>query len=111
MDAGGRATQGAVAEGSKTPMSQQATQTMPWSAGPSGHTFCPKGKEYGHNFDKNAGWGKAFIDRVHTRYEQGILSSELKPTQMAAVMCKSQVESQLLHPKLTPEFCIRDPGR
>jgi SAM-dependent methyltransferase len=68
-------------------------------------------RPFGHNFDNNADWDKDFIDRVHARDEQGILSGELKPTQMTAVMCKAQVECRLSHPKLTPEFCIRDPGR
>lgn len=51
--------------------------------------------------------GQGFIDRVHARDEEGILSGELKPTQMLAVLRTCDVETQLLHPKLTPEFCVR----
>ncbi|MES2624716.1 MAG: class I SAM-dependent methyltransferase [Pseudomonadota bacterium] len=63
----------------------------------------------GHNFDVNGEWDKDFVDRVHARDEEGMLSGELKPTQMLAVLRTVDIETQLLHPKLTPEFCMRNP--
>jgi SAM-dependent methyltransferase len=61
----------------------------------------------GHNFDATREWDKNFIDRVHARDEEGMLSGELKPTQMLAVLRVCDIETQLSHPKLTPEFCVR----
>ena len=66
-------------------------------------------RPFGHNFNAAAEWDRDFIDRVHQRDEEGILSGELKPTQMMAVMQNEPVESKLVHPRLTPEFCIRWP--
>ncbi len=63
----------------------------------------------GHNFDADAEWDKNFIDRVQARDEAGMLSGELKPTQMLAVLRICDVKTQLLHPTLTPEFCVRKP--
>jgi SAM-dependent methyltransferase len=64
-------------------------------------------RPFGHNFDASGEWDKDFIDRVHARDEEGMLNGELKPTQMLAVLRVCDVETQLLHPKLTPEFCVR----
>lgn len=66
-------------------------------------------RPFGHNFDADAEWDRDFIDRVHARDEAGILSGELKPTQMLAVLRKEPVETLLVDPKLTPEFCVRMP--
>jgi SAM-dependent methyltransferase len=63
---------------------------------------------FGHNFNADAEWDKSFIDRVHARDEEGMLSGELKPTQMLAVLRICDIETQLLHPTLTPEFCVRE---
>jgi len=64
-------------------------------------------RPFGHNFDANAAWDRDFIDRVHARDDAGMLSGELKPTQMMAVMQNEPVATKLVHPKLTPRFCIR----
>ncbi len=66
-------------------------------------------RPFGHNFNADGEWDRNFIDRVHARDEEGMLSGELKPTQMLAVLRVSDVETQLLHPTLTPEFCVRHP--
>jgi hypothetical protein len=66
-------------------------------------------RPFGHNFDANRGWDRDFIDRVHARDEQGIISGELKPTQMLAVLRNVPTTQQLVDPKLTPEFCVRSP--
>jgi ubiquinone/menaquinone biosynthesis C-methylase UbiE len=62
---------------------------------------------FGHNFDVTAEWDKAFIDRVHARDEAGILSGELKPTSMLAVLTRQKTEMVLRHPVLTPRHCVR----
>jgi len=66
-------------------------------------------RPFGHNFDAEGEWDRDFIDRVHARDEQGILSGEIKPTQMLAVLRNKPVETTLLDPRLTPEFCTRKP--
>lgn len=68
-------------------------------------------RTFGHNFDASAAWDQNFIDRVHDRDEAGIMSGELKPTQMLAVLTNESVDTQLLDPRLTPAFCIRDPEK
>ena len=66
-------------------------------------------RPFGHNFDAKANWDRDFIDRVHARDEAGILSGELKPTQMIAAMTREQVETKLVHSRLTPKYCMRLP--
>lgn len=68
-------------------------------------------RPFGHNFDVDRAWDRDFIDRVHARDEAAILSGEWKPTQMMAVMRKTPcADTHLIHPDLTPKFCIRHPG-
>lgn len=67
-------------------------------------------RAFGHNFDVNGAWDRDFVDRVHARDEAGMLSGELKPTQMMAVMQNEPVETKLVHAELTPRFCIRQPN-
>ncbi|MES2625234.1 MAG: class I SAM-dependent methyltransferase [Pseudomonadota bacterium] len=64
-------------------------------------------RPFGHNFNEAAEWDRNFIDRVHARDEQGLLSGELTPTQMLAVLRIVPVEPQLLDERLTPQACIR----
>lgn len=66
-------------------------------------------RPFGHNFNADAAWDRDFIDRVHARDEAGMLSGELTPTQMLAVLRTVPVETQLCHPQLTPAACIRRP--
>jgi len=66
-------------------------------------------RTFGHNFDAKNEWDIDFIDRVHAADEAAILNGTIKPTQMLAVMTRSKLKNiKLLHPKLTPEFCIRN---
>lgn len=73
-------------------------------------------REYGPNFDPDREWDRAFIDRVAELDERLILDGTLKPTQMVAALHQKRVqdpflsEPKLVHPTLTPEFCIRHPG-
>ena len=62
---------------------------------------------FGHNFDVDAGWDRDFVERVHACDEAGILSGELKPTSMLAVLTNQKTEMVLKHPALTPEHCVR----
>lgn len=64
-------------------------------------------RSFGHNFDADADWDKDFIDRVHARDEAGLISGELKPGSMLAVLTKQETASVLRHEALTPEKCIR----
>ena len=66
-------------------------------------------RPFGHNFSTEREWDLDFIDRVHARDEEAILSGEIKPTQMLAAMCLTPRETQLVNPLLTPEFCVRTP--
>ncbi|MBT8061884.1 MAG: class I SAM-dependent methyltransferase [Gammaproteobacteria bacterium] len=68
-------------------------------------------RAFGHNFDATADWDRDFIDRVHIRDEQELLAGNIKPTAMLAAMRNSGRESMLRDPKLTPEFCVRQPGQ
>lgn len=68
-------------------------------------------RPFGHNFDAKSDWDRDFIDRVHARDEQGMLSGELKPTQMLAVLRTVPVSTTLTDPRLTPEFCVRQPDQ
>lgn len=67
-------------------------------------------RPFGHNFNAEAVWDRDFIDRVEARDEAGILSGELSPTQMMAVLRTVPVETQLLDPRLTPQACVRLPA-
>jgi SAM-dependent methyltransferase len=67
-------------------------------------------RPFGHNFDATAEWDRNFIDRLHARDEEGMLSGEIKPTSMLAVLRTIPVTTTLVDPRLTPQFCIRDPA-
>jgi SAM-dependent methyltransferase len=66
-------------------------------------------RPFGHNFDAEAEWDRNFIDELHAADQAAILSGELTPTQMLAVLCTDEAEPRLLKPHLTPEFCTREP--
>ena len=65
------------------------------------------GRAFGHNFNIEAEWDKDFVGRVHARDEAGILSGELKPTSMLAVLTNQETEKVLKDPVLTPGYCVR----
>lgn len=68
-------------------------------------------RPFGHNFNAQAEWDRDFIDRVHARDEAGLLSGELTPTQMIAVLRTIPVDTQLLDPRLSPQACVRRPRK
>jgi SAM-dependent methyltransferase len=63
---------------------------------------------FGHNFDPDREWDRAFIDRVHERDEQEMMAGRIKPTQMLAVLRNETVAKLSCHPPLTPEFSVRE---
>ncbi|MDZ4731878.1 MAG: class I SAM-dependent methyltransferase [Xanthomonadales bacterium] len=62
---------------------------------------------FGHNFDAENEWDRDFIDRVHFADEEGMLSGQIKPTSMHAVVGKEQVQTIVRDQRLLPESCIR----
>jgi SAM-dependent methyltransferase len=66
-------------------------------------------RPFGHNFNADAEWDRDFIDRVHAMDDAAILAGEIKPTQMIAALTITPVKTQLVHPALTPAFCVRHP--
>ena len=51
-------------------------------------------RSFGHNFDSNNEWDRAFIDEVHARDEAGFASGELTPTHMFAVLDLKNVSNE-----------------
>jgi SAM-dependent methyltransferase len=67
-------------------------------------------RSFGPHFDPDRSWDRDFIDRVHARDEQEMLSGHLTPTHMFAVMRKPPFEGETRHRgRLTPAACIRLP--
>ncbi len=64
-------------------------------------------RAFGHNFNPENEWDRAFIDRVHAIDVAGIESGRLKPTHIMAAMSKRPVARTRVHKHLTPEFCVR----
>ncbi len=66
-------------------------------------------RAFGHNFDVNGEWDRAFVDRVHARDEAEILAGRVKPTHTLAVMVADRSREAATWRHLTPEFCVRRP--
>ena len=66
-------------------------------------------RAFGHNFDPAVAWDRDFIDRVHQRDEEAMLSGLIKPVHMDAVVGKEPMERVLCHKPFTPEFSVRWP--
>jgi hypothetical protein len=68
-------------------------------------------RSFGHNFDPDRDWDRAFIDHVHSvdvwHLERGLI----KPTHMIAVMKSQAVERTVIHKHFSPEFCLRSNQR
>jgi SAM-dependent methyltransferase len=65
------------------------------------------GRGFGHNFDVDSDWDRAFVDRVHLRDEEEMLAGTIKPTQMFAVLRNEAVSNVECRDGLTPERCVR----
>ncbi|MEZ5465995.1 MAG: class I SAM-dependent methyltransferase [Lysobacteraceae bacterium] len=62
---------------------------------------------FGWNFDAEAAWDRDFVDRVHAADEAALLSGEVKPTHMMAVMRMDRgLETECWH-GLTPKMALR----
>jgi hypothetical protein len=66
-------------------------------------------RSYGPNFDADAEWDRAFIDRVHACDETEIGAGRVKPTHMLAVLSREQTGPLTCLGIRTPEFCVRRP--
>lgn len=65
---------------------------------------------FGPNFDPDAAWDQDFIRRVHERDMRGLVSGELKPTHVMAVMRNVPTGgAPLIWGPLTPAHCMRQP--
>jgi len=62
---------------------------------------------FGHNFNADQEWDRAFIDRLHAFDEQALKSGLLTPTHMAAVMATQPCPQNLYSRGLVPERCVR----
>ena len=63
---------------------------------------------FGHHFDADGDWDRAFIDRVHERDEREILARRITPTHMFAVMRAGAGEGACSR-GLAPRDAIRRP--
>jgi len=66
-------------------------------------------RPFGHNFKADEVWDRDFIDRIHSHDEECIISGDLKPTSMLAVLTNKQLDTIVRHPALTPSHCVRLP--
>ncbi|MBI4474958.1 MAG: class I SAM-dependent methyltransferase [Acidobacteria bacterium] len=62
---------------------------------------------FGHNFDPDSEWDRAFIDRIQELDWKSIENANIKPTHMIAVMRKHAVANVAILKHLSPEFCVR----
>lgn len=67
-------------------------------------------RPFGYNFDPDNEWDRSFIDFVAKLDDYFIESGEIKPTQMMAIMTKTQKVPIRIYKHLTPELCLRKPG-
>jgi SAM-dependent methyltransferase len=79
-----------------------------------GHSnvVCPfVDRAFGHHFDPQRDWDRAFIDRVHALDEAAIRGGSLTPTQMMAVMGHAPAVNPYLALGRTPAESIRRVSR
>ena len=65
-------------------------------------------RAFGFNFDAAESWDRGFIDDVHRRDEEEILSGRLKPTHILAVVGNNFDIPAKFQGPLTPESCVRN---
>lgn len=66
-------------------------------------------RTFGHNFDANGDWDKAFVDRLHFFDEEGFRAGTLKPTHMVAAMTKEACEERHYSRGISPRQSVRLP--
>lgn len=64
---------------------------------------------FGPHFDPSKEWDRSFIDRIHARDEEEMLSGRIKPTHVLAVMRRDRTVTPKVWQHMTPEFCVRPP--
>ena len=64
---------------------------------------------FGHNFNADQEWDRAFIDRLHAFDEQALENGSLTPTHMVAVMTTQPYSQHLYSRGLSPERSVRKP--
>ena len=68
-------------------------------------------RSIGYSFDLERERDRQFIDQVHAFDEQAILRGNLTPTQMFAVMTPEPCSEHHYSRGLSPQRCVRDPGK
>jgi hypothetical protein len=63
-------------------------------------------RAFGFNFDAAQAWDRSFIDRVHQRDREEIVSGRIGPTHMLAVLGSDPNAAMMFHAPLTPAFCL-----
>ena len=66
-------------------------------------------RAFGHNFDQDAEWDRAFIDNVHARDEEAMRIGRIKPTHLIAAMCLDRPSKPRFLDDRPPAECIRRP--
>ncbi len=64
-------------------------------------------RSFGHHFNPEAEWDRAFIDQVHARDEAGLAAGLLTPTHMLAVLGNDASVETVFPGTLSPHFCVR----
>lgn len=62
---------------------------------------------FGHHFNPQQEWDRAFIDRVHARDEAAILDGSIKPAHLFACVAKTPHANPHYWAGLTPRSCVR----
>jgi SAM-dependent methyltransferase len=62
---------------------------------------------FGHNFNADQEWDRAFVDRLHAFDEQALKTGFLTPTHMAAVMSVGPCSEHLYSRGISPEKSVR----
>ena len=64
-------------------------------------------RSFGHHFDPEAEWDRAFIDRVQAHDDAGLAAGLLTPTHMLAVVGNDASVETAFPGNLSPHFCLR----
>lgn len=64
-------------------------------------------RSFGHNFDADAEWDRAFIDKAHGIDEQGFALGQLTPTHMIAALGKAPAAKVHFARGLAPQASVR----
>jgi hypothetical protein len=63
-------------------------------------------RHFGHHFNANAEWDRAFIDEVARCDEEAIRAGRIKPTHMMSVL-SNEPGILIYEPPLTPAYCLQ----